>query len=539
MARPVLLARRRDMLHLRKETFIVVIGPTIRTMRIGRRAARAPLLAGLVLLLSGYSGQRSVEPAVSAGPLERLQRLVGVNDHLHTDEVRYRPDDAKLFQCSYTFGVIDARDPERMTYLAEDLRHTIPGDDRRPGCIHLAWDGDVVYTVHRGNIDNPAFLSGWRLRPDPADPRRLDPQQLPVLQEPGVSYEGIDAAGGYIYVAQRQDGLGIYRHEEQGFTRIGSASGLSNAWGVRVRGSTAFVSDGLAGLAVVDVTDPGGATLLGRVETGGQARGVALAGDFAYVAAGSAGLVVVDISNPADPRVVGRAPTPGSAIRVDYSAGRVYVAAWNDARAYDVSEPTAPRFIGATRLTREIRGPDDERRLVTSRTLGVAARDDVMFVGNWHVIYSYRVHPERVAPNLLLPEEINLLDFGPVAPGGSANVPLQVVNQGTAPLTVSEVSTDSPLFTVEPRRLQLEPGEAATLSVTYTAAAPRQEAATLRITSDDPDHPLRTGYLVGNQPGLGVGKPLPETTLTLVDGGEWSSSEAKGQVILLAYFATF
>jgi hypothetical protein len=24
-----------------------------------------------------------------------------------------------------------------------------------------------------------------------------------------------------------------------------------------------------------------------------------------------------------------------------------------------------------------------------------------------------------------------------------------------------------------------------------------------------------------------------------VDGGEWSSSEAKGQVILLAYFATF
>ena len=77
------------------------------------------------------------------------------------------------------------------------------------------------------------------------------------------------------------------------------------------------------------------------------------------------------------------------------------------------------------------------------------------------------------------------------------------------------------------------------MSITYTASGTQKETAFLQISSDDPDNRNRTGYLVGNQPGLGVGKPLPETTLALVDGGQWSSSEAKGQVTLLAYFATF
>ena len=193
--------------------------------------------------------------------------------------------------------------------------------------------------MHRGNIDNPAFLSGWELRPDPADPNKLKPVQLPVLQEPGVSYEGLDAGNGHIYVAQRQKGLAIYKRDaDKGFARVGTFTELNNAWGVRVRGTTAFVSDGLAGLAIVDVADPAKPKLVGRVATGGQARGLALDRNTAYVAAGSAGLVIVDISRLAAPRVIGRAETPGSAVRVDYSGGRAYVAAWNDARVYDVAD---------------------------------------------------------------------------------------------------------------------------------------------------------------------------------------------------------
>lgn len=191
------------------------------------------------------------------------------------------------------------------------------------------------------------------------------------------------------------------------------------------------------------------------------------------------------------------------------------------------------------RLTRDIEYAEEDRRSVTSRTLGVAAAGNVLFVGNWHVIYSYRVHPERVAPNLLLPEDVHLTDFGPVPVGATATVPLAITNQGTAPLTLFKTSIENPAFKVEPRQARIAAGDTVTLSLTYTAAGPETESGLLELWSDDPLSPVRTGYLVANQPGLGVGKPLPETTLALVDGGQWSSFDARGQVTLLAYFATF
>src|SRR5688572_26192454 len=94
-------------------------------------------LAGLLVIADWVpvSSEQALEPRQFASPLVQLQQLAGENTHLHTDEVRYRASDARLFHCSYTFGVIDARDPAGMRYLAQNLRHTIPGDTRRPGCI--------------------------------------------------------------------------------------------------------------------------------------------------------------------------------------------------------------------------------------------------------------------------------------------------------------------------------------------------------------------------------------------------------------------
>lgn len=502
-------------------------------------------LSALVVLLAASCGSpepETIVPADYSSPLVRLQQLVGRSDHLHIDEVKYRSTDQKLFHCAYQFGVIDASDPANMRYLAEGLRHSIPGDSRSPGCIHLVPDGDVVYTTHRGNIDNPAFLSGWDLRPDPADPRSLDPVQLPVLQEPGVSYEGIDVGGGYIYVALRQNGLGVYERDEAGgFRRVGTARGLSNAWDVRLRGDLAFVSDGLDGLAVVDVSDPRDPSVVGRVSTGGQARGLAVSDDIVYLAAGSAGLVLVDVSDPREPAVVGRSgEIPGTAIRVDYADGYAYLAAWTDARVYDVSEPGSPRFVGAVRLTRDIGYEEEGRPPVTSRTLGIAAAGDTMLIGNWHVVYSYQVHPDRLAPNIVLPEAINLLDFGSVSGDGASprTIPVAVKNQGTAPLALVGISTDNPLFTVEPPQLRIQPGDTGVVEVGYAGGA-AYESAIIEFHSDDPAEPVRKGFLTANQPGLGVGKPMPQVNVDLVDGGQWSSTDAEGEVMLLAYFATF
>lgn len=489
----------------------------------------------------GSVTQPPLEPGNFQNPLVLLQRLQGSGgDHLHIDEVRYRAETKHLYQCSYTFGVVDATNPQGMKYLSEGFKHALPGDSRKPGCIHLAWDGNFVFTTHRGNIDNPAFLTAW----DITDPKA--PVQVPALQEPGVSYEGLDVANHALFVALHEKGLGVYTRDAalptNGFTKVATLTGFSNAWGVFARDTKVFVADAADGLVIVDAATPSAPKILGKVATGGVARGVVVDGNTAYVAAGSA-VVVVDVADAAAPKVIGQVDMGDrTALRVDYSAGKLFVAAWNDARVYDVKTPATPKLIGAVRIAGPVNGQPDEAPYSTWRTAGVAGIDDVMFVGNWHLIHTYRVHADRLAPNLDLPENINPFDLGPVEVGSSKTAQIQVGNQGTAPLTLVNNWTEGTAFTVEPRQVAIPAGGKALLSITYKPTAATAESSYLHLLSDDPAQPSRTAYLTGNRPGLGIGVALPETTVTLVDGTtQWSSTSAsnKGSVMLIAYFATF
>lgn len=472
-----------------------------------------------------------LEPGHFLSPLVQLQSLHEVGSH--TDEVRLR-DDGLLLNCSYTFNLIDASVANDMDTLAKGLRHIIPGDTRLPGCKHLAWDGNLVFTTHLGNIRNPAFLSGW----DITNPRA--PVQLHVLQEPGISYEGVDVANQNIFVGLHENGLGVYNYDSStGFARIGSLGGFTNAWGVAARGDHVFVADGVGGFVTVDATDPTFPVELRRIPIGGQARFVVVSGDVAYVAAGSAGVAIIDISDVASPQVVGRVTMPGTALRVAFSDNRIFVAAWNDVRVYDVSTPATPRFIAAVRIPRPYDYDDADRELPTMRTFGVAARGQDVFIGTWENPYSYRLEPERLAPNIRLPEAAARVDFGPVAAGTSKTIPFEVTNQGTAPLTLVDNWISGPAFSVQPRQARLQPGETLRLEVTYLASSTDEEIGYLNIVSDDPAAPVRKAYLVGNAPGVSLGAPLPATTGTMLDGTTWTSTESEGSVLLLTYFGTF
>ena len=184
---------------------------------------RAGIVCGLgTEAVDGVCEPIPIEPPLQPGhylpPLVQLQRLQGDANHMHIAQVKYREADSKLFYCSYTFGMINASDPQNMRYQVQGLRHATPsGSPRTPGCLHLAWDEDdpnIVYTTHRGNIDFAVFLSGWDLTDTDA------PVQLPALQEPGAVYGGIDVENGLVYVALQEGGLGIYDYDAgTGWTR--------------------------------------------------------------------------------------------------------------------------------------------------------------------------------------------------------------------------------------------------------------------------------------------------------------------------------
>lgn len=483
----------------------------------------------------------ALEPGRYQAVLVPLHELPRVGSH--TDEVQIRKDNL-LLNCSYTFNVIDATNASNMRILSEGNRHVIPGETQQPGCKHLAWDepareaggpeGNLVFTTHLGNIRDPAYLSGWDL----TDPRA--PVQLQVLQEPGISYAGVAVANGNIFVGLHQNGLGVYDYDSTtGFTRIGGLEGFTNAWAVAARDNHVFVGDGVDGFATIDATDPTAPVELGRVAVGGQARYIVLDGNIAYVATGSAGVAVVDISNLAAPLVIGRAEMPGTALRVAVSEQRLFVAAWNDVRVYDVSDPTTPKFIAAVRVPRHFNYADKDRELPTHRTFGVAARGQDVFIGAWENPFSYRLEPDRVAPNMRLPETAARVDFGKLAVGETRTVAFEVTNQGTAPLTLVDNWIYGDAFSVSPKQARIQPDQSITLELTYQASSTEAEIGYLNIVSDDPQTPTRTAYLIGNSPGLTIGDPLPLTTGTMLDATSWTSEDSRGKVLVLTYFATF
>jgi len=144
---------------------------------------------------------------------------------MHLDEVRYVESTQRLYVCSYDFAVVNAADPGNLKYIVQKRKVIWPDGQgfrarypltgaRTGGCINLAVDGDYVYTTHRGNIDDPAYLGGWYLPPGPT-PGSLAPAQIPLFAEPDTSYEGIDFANGHLYVGLGVDGFAVYDHVHQ------------------------------------------------------------------------------------------------------------------------------------------------------------------------------------------------------------------------------------------------------------------------------------------------------------------------------------
>ena len=81
--------------------------------------------------------------------------------------------------------------------------------------------------------------------------------------------------------------------------------------------------------------------------------------------------------------------------------------------------------------------------------------------------------------------------------------------------------------------------QASAIEVHFAATSSAPQQGCLAMRSDDPDDSPWTIELAANLPALGVGDPAPGVALELLGGGSWSLSDARGEVVVLAYFATF
>ncbi|MCJ7824080.1 MAG: hypothetical protein MUP44_04225, partial [Anaerolineales bacterium] len=117
--------------------------------------------------------------------------------------------------------------------------------------------------------------------------------------------EGIQLAGGLLYLAAGEDGLIIYSLADPDSPQeIGRYVHLEDARDVAVEGRLAYVADEPRGVEILDISSPTQPTRLGFVTWDpvyAQTEIVRAEGGFVYVAAGTYGLKFIDVRNPGSP----------------------------------------------------------------------------------------------------------------------------------------------------------------------------------------------------------------------------------------------
>ena len=395
-----------------------------------------------------------------------------------------------------------------------------------PRCQHTSGTLDGT-----GALDRVAFTNkGDELQPTPfvSVVEVSTGAELGPFVSPGVSFEGVAMRDDLVFAAAHGDGLFILEVEAGDLVERARLDGFENAWGLELLGNTLVVADGTGGIKLVDVSDPTAPAFVGALDLPGASLDVEIdaATQLAYLAAGGSGVHVVDLAGP---DLVTTIDTPGSALQVALAGERIYVADWNDVRLYDVADPAAVVALGKERPQVESAFP---------RVLGIAARDDAVFVGEWTKLWIYEPQFDVGAPDIQLSVRDVIFETTPV--GETTSKAIIVENVGALPLEVSEIKIPGP-FTASPSSLVVAPGQASLVELLFTPVNDTLESHTLTVCSNDIDEPERDVFVFGNPPpgGTTIGGPAPETRVNLVEGGQLDVAELRGNVVLLAYFATF
>ncbi|MGD1098213.1 MAG: choice-of-anchor D domain-containing protein [Bryobacteraceae bacterium] len=131
------------------------------------------------------------------------------------------------------------------------------------------------------------------------------------------------------------------------------------------------------------------------------------------------------------------------------------------------------------------------------------------------------------------------LSFGTVASGQTADLTLSVINNGTAILNVSSITSTNTLFTVVSPTVPFSVGIGGTqaVDIRFSPTSTAAQTGTLTIVSNDPVNPSVGVSISGNTGGGGGGGGGTTNTVTLkVDGGTFDAEVGYPGGEATAYF---
>lgn len=384
----------------------------------------------------------------------------------------------------------------------------------------------IFYLAHHGDtwVPNP-FLGTYRY-----DPAIEEVAEVDVQYEAAVLYEGLAYHAGILYVAAHGGGVRVYRTDERGVPAFARAvDGFENAIKLAVADAHLYVADGNGGVGVLSLAQPESPAPVASIPTRGLSRDLDVANGRLFVAQGGEGVTVFDIADPQAPVEIEHFRAHGSVQAVDVDGDILALAAWSHVAVYDA---TTLVLLGTERVRPTPQFEQD---------LGVAVHDGVVHVGEWEGLHVLEHHPGRVAPDILVEQEI--FEFSADRADSAVVV---VRNRGYLDLSVSGIEAqtdgDGDVFWADADTLSVPPGEARAFEVGFEPPPTLQGTGTVSLTSNDPDHtqrPMVVPLRAAASDKLDVGDRLDERFAFLDPTGQDRVENLDGHVLVLAYFALF
>jgi len=237
-------------------------------------------------------------------------------------------------------NISDPSNPTEIAYLPGSVNKIYV----RESCAYLTGGnyatGGTLSIVDISDLSNPVLMGS--------------------CNTPSGAY-GIQVVGNYVYIANELAGLRIIdisepsNPHEVGFWDPETL--YVEVYGCRVRNHYAYITDFLYGLRIIDVSEPTMPYEIGSYDTYGVANDVFVNGDYAYIAEGfefpppapppKPGLRIIDISDPQNPHQIGYFNTFEWCDQVFISDKSAYLASRERGlRIVDISNPSNLNEIG-------------------------------------------------------------------------------------------------------------------------------------------------------------------------------------------------
>ena len=142
-----------------------------------------------------------------------------------------------------------------------------------------------------------------------------------------------------------------------------------------------------------------------------------------------------------------------------------------------------------------------------------------------------------IAPNIYVNN--SNIQFGPVSLGETAEIPIEITNQGNVPLNISSVTSNNDQFEIANYSGEIAINETISLNIGFSPSDASQISGEITIVSNDPDDPNKLIYLSGqgvppSQAVIGISTDVIDFGTVNMGSSTWEPIEVfnTGAVVL-------